>query len=182
MISSQDRSGWIGASDTRYVMGSWNTKTFERWWLEKLGLRTSHYQNTAMMAGTHYEHPILDALGIVKRDRQIRIHRYRLRVNLDGEDADTVYEVKTHKGEFKLHKGYWQQCQAEMFASGKKCVLIAYQMKQADYRNFFNPIDVSRIRAYPIAYDGAFIAGYLERMKVLKQCLKEGRMPDGTPV
>ena len=38
MIQSQDRSGYIGASDTSMVVGNWNRKTFEKWWLEKLGL------------------------------------------------------------------------------------------------------------------------------------------------
>ena len=62
MISDNDRSGWFGASDTKYIMGNWNTKTFQNWWLTKLGISTSNFRNTAMNAGTYYEHAILDAL------------------------------------------------------------------------------------------------------------------------
>ena len=73
MIASKDRSGYIGASDTRFVMGNWNTKTFENWWREKQGLLQNNFTNEAMMAGTAYEHKILDSLGIVglEKDKQI---------------------------------------------------------------------------------------------------------------
>jgi len=39
LIQNQDRSGYVGASDTSMVVGNWGTKTFENWWLEKLGIR-----------------------------------------------------------------------------------------------------------------------------------------------
>ena len=32
MIADHDRSGWIGASDTAFVIGNWKTKTWENWW------------------------------------------------------------------------------------------------------------------------------------------------------
>ena len=64
MISNHDRSYYIGASDTKYVMSNWNTKTFQKWWLKKIGLDTSNIQNKYTMAGTYYEHKIIDALEI----------------------------------------------------------------------------------------------------------------------
>ena len=42
VISEQDRSGWFGASDTSYIMGNWNTKTFKNWWAKKI--RHKHKQ------------------------------------------------------------------------------------------------------------------------------------------
>ena len=72
MIHNQDRSGWFGASDTARIMGNWNTQTFARWWGEKLGMFSNDFKTPAMMAGTAYEHRILDAIGIRQRDRQIR--------------------------------------------------------------------------------------------------------------
>ncbi len=56
MISNHDRSGWFGASDTATIMGNYNTATFKKWWLEKMGIRQSTFTNKAMKAGTHYEH------------------------------------------------------------------------------------------------------------------------------
>ena len=85
MIHNHDRSGWFGASDTAIIMGRWDTETFRRWWLQKIGVRTDHFSTPAMQAGTAYEHRILSAIGISTMDRQIRIRRYRLRVNYDGE-------------------------------------------------------------------------------------------------
>ena len=48
MIQSQDRSYYIGASDTSMVVGNWATKTFEKWWLEKLGLNKNDLKTEAM--------------------------------------------------------------------------------------------------------------------------------------
>ena len=178
MIKSQDRSGWIGASDTARVVGNWNTKTFENFWAEKLGLSKNSYKSPAMMAGTNYEHRILEAIGITKMDRQIRIKKYRLRVNLDGETDDTIKEVKTHKGEFKVSRAYWQQAQVEMFAAKKKLDIVSYQMTDEEYSNYFLPIDPDRIAIHPIEYDPAWIEGeYLPKLEYLAARLKEKRWP-----
>ena len=119
MIQSQDRSGYFGASDTSMVVGNWKTKTFEKWWLEKLGLNKNNLSTEAMKAGNNYEHKILDALEIegMEKDKQIIIDR--LRVNLDGNTDTCIYEVKTHNinKEFKVSKQYWRQAQVEMYAS-----------------------------------------------------------------
>lgn len=181
MIKNKDRRGWIGASDTVMVMGSWNNPSWKRWWAVKIGLAaTSTFASTAMLAGTWYEHPILDALGIKKKDRQIRIRRLRLRVNLDGEDKTTVHEVKTYgKDTFKVSRAYWMQAQVEMFATGKKLVLHAYHMTDAEYENFFLPIDKDRLSEYPIEYDRRWIEEeYLPRLRLLAACLREGVYPD----
>ena len=64
MIQSQDRSGWIGASDVQFVIGNWRTKTWEKWWMEKLGISQGHFDNKYTLAGTNWEHRILDSLGL----------------------------------------------------------------------------------------------------------------------
>lgn len=181
MISSQDRSNYIGASDTSAVVGNWNTKTFEKWWLEKIGLNKNTLSNDAIKAGNNYEHKILDALDIVglQKDNQIIIDR--LRVNLDGNTSDCIYEVKTHKNdkEFKVSKQYWRQAQVEMYASQiKKLYIVAYGLNDSDYNNYFNEIDKSRLQLIPIEYDENFIINeYLPKLRYLTKCLKEGTYP-----
>ena len=181
MIQSQDRSEYIGASDTSMVVGNWNTKTFERWWLEKIGIYKNNLSNEAIKAGNNYEHKILDALEIedLQKDNQIIIDR--LRVNLDGNTDTCIYEVKTHKNEkeFKVSKQYWRQAQVEMYASGiKKLYIVAYGLVEKDYINYFNSIDKSRIEMFEIKYDEKFIQEeYIPRLKYLTKCLKEGRYP-----
>lgn len=179
MIATKDRAGWFGASDTAIIMGNWNTKTFARWWLEKLGVVQNTFISRAMLAGTHYEHRILDALNISKRDRQIRVRRLQLRVNLDGESFDTVHEVKTYStGRFIVSKAYWQQVQVEMFASRAYGEIIAYRMEPENYNNFFLPIDHDRISRHPIAYDLGWIHHeYLPRLRYLAWCLKNRATP-----
>ena len=181
MIQSQDRSEYIGASDTSMVVGNWNTKTFERWWLEKIGIYKNNLSNEAIKAGNNYEHKILDDLEIedLQKDNQIIIDR--LRVNLDGNTDTCIYEVKTHKNEkeFKVSKQYWRQAQIEMYASGiKKLYIVAYGLVEKDYINYFNSIDKSRIEMFEIKYDEKFIQEeYIPRLKYLTKCLKEGRYP-----
>lgn len=186
MIDTQDRSGWFGASDTATIMGNWNTKTFAKWWGVKLGIDTSRFTNTAMLAGTYYEHAILDHIGAERRDHQILLPELSLRVNLDGDAPGRIYEVKTHgvAKEFKVSKAYWQQVQVQTFAKLKEegrlpvAEVVAYGLTEDDYRNFFNPIDPARLKKYPVWYDEAFIQQYLRRLEYLAGCLRDGRWPD----
>lgn len=179
MITDKDRSYWFGASDTSKIMGNYDTKTFKKWWLEKLGLRRSTFESKAMKTGTHYEHKILDTIPNIKKDRQIFICCLRLRVNLDGETEDTIYEVKTHISDtFKLVKSYRQQVQVQMFATGKRrAYIVAYKLTESDYKNYFNKIDLERITYHQINYDEDFINEYLEKLKYLCECLRKGKMP-----
>lgn len=179
MIQNHDRSGWFGASDTAKIMGSFGTQSFRIWWLEKLGVTTNTYTNLAMVAGSVFEHRILDAIGVEKRDRQIKIRRLRLRVNLDGE-TDIIHEVKTYgKEKFSVTKGYWMQCQVEMFATKKPCEIVAYRLKEEDYQNFFNLIDPERISRHPISYDMEWVKEkYLPRLKYLCWCLNRRKTPN----
>lgn len=182
MIHNQDRAGWFGASDTKYIVGRWDSDTFCKWWLVKLGVRTSNFANRYTMAGTHYEHKILDYMGIASRDKQYRKRRYRLRVNLDGNTFECVHEVKTYKYEngFMVIPAYENQVQVEMYGSGyRKAEIIAYGLLEEDYSNYFNDIDPMRLSFHPIDYRPDFISKtYLPNLKYLARCLRKGVTPD----
>lgn len=181
MIASKDRSYYFGASDTSYVVGNWQTKSFEKWWLTKLGIARNTFTNESIIAGNNFEHKILNALDIqnLKMDKQIIIDR--LRVNLDGNTDTCIYEVKTYNAEkeFKVSKQYWRQAQVEMYASKiKNLYIVAYGLIEKDYKNFFNKIDKSRIQKIKIDYDEKFIEReYLPKLNYLTDCLKNGKYP-----
>lgn len=181
MIHSHDRSFYIGASDTSMVVGNWNTKTFENWWLEKLGIHKNNISNEAIKAGNNYEHKILDALEIEGLEKDKQIIKDRLRVNLDGNTDTCIYEVKTHNSEkeFKVSKQYWRQAQVEMYASNiHELYIVAYALKENDYKNYFNEIDKERIQLIKVEYDEDFINNeYLPMLEKLTKCLKEGAFP-----
>ncbi len=180
MIASQDRSGYFGASDTSMILGNTQTATFNKWWLEKLGIPSKKFNSVAMYAGTHYEHKILDFIGVTSKDRQIIIEDLKLRVNLDGDKDCCIYEVKTCKDgkPFKMPKKYIQQVQVQMFATGwKKAKIIVYRLTDDDYNNFFNEIDESRLQEFDIHYDEEFINQYLPRLKYFAECLERGIFP-----
>ena len=180
MIDNKDRSGWIGASDTSFVIGNYATKTFKNWFLEKLGIHQSTLSTKAMKTGTHYEHKILDTIPGVTKDKQILIPELHLRINLDGNTEDTIYEVKTHRADkcFKVSKNYREQVLVQMYASNiKKAYIVAYGLTEDDYLNYFNEIVVDRITYHEIEYDKDFIKKYLDRLDYICECLEQGVMP-----
>ena len=182
MIASKDRSNYFGASDTSYIVGNWNTKSFEKWCLIKLGIARNDFTSESIQAGNNYEHKILEALDVpnLKKDKQIIIDR--LRVNLDGNTENCIYEVKTYNSqkEFKVSKQYWRQAQVEMYASNiKNLYIVAYGLVEKDYRNFFNEIDIQRLKKIKVDYDKEFIdKEYLPKLKYLSECLDKGKYPN----
>ena len=183
MIQSKDRSGWFGASDTKYIVGNWKTKTFRDWFMTKLGIVQNNVETRSMNAGTHKEGQILEYVSpFVEKDKQILIPELLLRVNLDGNIGKHIIEVKTHSADkpFKVSKAYWQQIQVQMFGyDSTEGEIVSYGLTEEDYNNYFLPIDDERLIHHPISYDERWVREeYLPKLKVLVECLKEGRMPD----
>jgi hypothetical protein len=185
MIIDHDRNGWIGASDVQFVIGNWSTKTFEKFWMQKLGINRDHFENEFTKAGTNWEHKILDALGLpdLEKDRQIIIPELLLRVNLDGNQPDRIKEVKTYqweKGWKKTPQKYINQVQVQMFASKiYGADIVAYGLEPADYRNYLRGVDPHRLQQIPVAYNPKWINEvYLPKHMILADCLKKGVFPN----
>lgn len=184
MIASQDRSGWFGASDISKIIGNRKTATWQKWWLQKLGLDTSHFTNPAMTAGTYKEHQILEYIGAEEMDKQILLPELLLRINLDGNSGKTIHEVKTFAWvpDWKPPKHYLQQVNVQMFGHQSGAAeIVAYGLLPEDYDNFFLPIDPLRLMRIPVAYDEEFINGkFLPNLQELAGYLRKGMMPRGT--
>ena len=145
-----------------------------------MGIRSEDFATEATKTGSALEHRILEHIGVRRMDRQIKIRRLLLRVNLDGETRECIAEVKTHSTDmFCVTKPYWQQCQVEMFAAKKPCRIVSYRVLPEDHCNWFLPIDDSRINFYQIPYDPGWIEEqYLPRLRRLYDCLRNGVWPD----
>lgn len=162
-------------------MGSWSTKSFDRWWAVKLGLSREDYKSDAMCAGTAYEHPVLQFIGAQEIDKQILLPELRLRVNLDGNSGCHIYEVKTHgKPAFRPTKAYLQQVRVQLYAAGEGSTaeIIAYRLEAEDYKNYFREIDPERIARCPVEQDEDFLQAFLPRLEYLRDCLMAGRWPN----
>ena len=196
MIQNFDRSGYIGASDSKYVMAkNRNTKTWDKWWKTKTGEIPSDLTgNVYTRAGTLYEHAILKVIDEdMTLDGQIIYEKYKLRVNYDGYKDGVIYEVKTHraKNEFKITNDYWMQCQVEMFVYMTLCsewflpdfkglVLVSYPLHDNEYVDSEEDVEVyeGRIQLQEVAYDKDWIKGeYLPRVKELARALMKGKRP-----
>ena len=185
MIADHDRSGWIGASDTAFVVGNWKTKTWEKWWMQKLGINRDHFENEFTKAGTNWEHRILDALHLpdLSYDKQFIIEDLRLRVNLDGNTPGRIVEVKTYqweKGWNKTPKKYIEQVQVQMFGSSiHDAEIAAYGLEPADYKNYLRDLDPRRLQEIPVIYDLKWLETvYLPKLRILADCLKRGVFPN----
>ena len=184
MITNHDRSGWIGASDVQFVCGNWRTKTWEKWWMQKLGINNDHFDNEFTKAGTNWEHRILDSLHLpnLEKDKQIIIEDLRLRVNLDGNTPFRIHEVKTYqweKGWKKTPKKYIDQVNVQMFASGiHEADIVAYGLEPEDYKNYLRDLDPRRLQEIPVIYDLKWLETvYLPKLRTLADCLKRGVFP-----
>lgn len=150
---------------------------------KKIGLDTSNFDNKYTMAGTNFEHKIIDSLEIenIKKDKQIIIGK--LRVNLDANTENKIYEIKTYqyeKGfEIKKHKDYVEQVLVQMYASKiYSACIVAYGLEEKDYNNYFNEIDKEKLSIFEINYDEEWINNiYLPRLKKLEECLITGKYP-----
>lgn len=189
MIKNKDRSKWFGASDTAIIMSDFDTKTFRKWWLTKLGVVSNNFSNIYTFVGSEKEHAILRRIAQntgreIKLDEQIKIRRYRLRVNFDGTTKDSIEEVKTTMLE-KVDKAlnneaYIQQVNVEMFAKKlDSAELWVYGLVDDDYKNVFLEIDNERLFKKVVKRDNEFLARYLQRLKYLCYCLKKRLMPSG---
>ena len=88
--------------------------------------------------------------------------------------------VKKIEKEFKVSKQYWRQAQVEMYAyNTRNLYIVAYALNEDDYNNYFNAIDIDRIKFNKVEYDEQFINNeYLPRLQILSECLKKGVFPN----
>ena len=174
-----------GASDTDKIVGNWRTKTFEKFWLQKLGINQDHFANIFMQTGSSWEHRILDSLNLpnLEKDKQIIIEDLRLRVNLDGNTPFRIKEVKTYqweKGWKKTPQKYINQVQVQMFASNiHEADIVAYGLEPEDYKNYLRDLDPRRLQEFPVIYDLNWLETvYLPKLRILADCLKRGVFPN----
>lgn len=192
MISDHDRRFYIGGSDASKLVMNKNTKTYEEWWLSKLGaVEIDHADTIYTATGTRFEHPILDkyaeSLGIeINKDRQIIIEDKMLRINYDGDWDGTIFEVKTHKADavkpFDAHSKYIEnQCLLQMYVwqetmpEFKNLFVLEYPLYPEDYANespTVDDIDFSRIKAHRIKYKRKKVDKLLEELEPLIPELK----------
>ena len=73
-----------------------------------------------------------------------------------------------------------KQAQVEMFAAKSTDLeIVAYPLTEEHYKNYFIPVDKSKIKTFPVDYDKGFInLEYLPKLKYLNKCLNVGAFPD----
>lgn len=185
MINNKDRSMWFGASDTSFICGNYDTKTFLKFWFIKLGFDENNFTNKFIETGNVYEHKIAilieKELNLkLKKDKQYKIRMLKLRVNLDCENNNIPFEIKTTNKVWEdIPRNYWQQIQVQMFIKKVKFgYLCDYLVDENYYSNWFIDLQSDRLNIRKINYDNGFIQNeYLPRLKYLNSCLKNKSIP-----
>ena len=88
MIKNKDRSGWFGASDTKFIMSNWNTSTFMSWFQSKIGTKDNSFSNVYTVSGNIKEHQLSKHYAETHKekivlDRQIKIKKLKLLLVLE---------------------------------------------------------------------------------------------------
>lgn len=189
MIKNKDRRNWFGASSSHLIMGNWETQTFEKWWLNKIGFQNeSNFENEYTKAGTHWEHRIIShysshvARKHMPLDECLKNENLRLRVNLDATLDGCPFEVKTMKYEedliFKMPKQYIQQLYTQIFiTNAKKGYIAVYFLKEDDYYNYLNDIDPKRLIVIEYLRDEERLFELYKRLTILSKCWHKGIIP-----
>ena len=183
MISSHDRSGYFGASDVGYIVGNWNTKKWLDWWKIKTGISRNDFSTIYTTAGTYWEHRLLEFINCPEMDKQVILEDLKLRVNLDGNSENTIYEVKTYIAEkgYKPPKKHIEQVWVQMYATGyRQAYIVSYGLTKEDYKNFFRDIDKTRLKLHKVDYNAEWVLNvFLPRLTELASHLKNGTLPRG---
>lgn len=180
MIDKQEsRIGIFGASETSLIMSNKRSKTYQTFIKQKAGvIERQELDNKYIDAGNVLEHQIIRWLEktynlTIEKDKQIILEDECLRVNLDGNTDDCIFEIKTRNthygfGDTKPPKSYWQQIQVQMFASNiKQAKLVILYLYDDDYDNLLGyEIEEKNIKIFDIEYDQEFISEYLINLEL----------------
>lgn len=176
---SESRIGIFGASETSLILSNPKSKTYQTFIKQKAGvIERVELDNKYINAGNVLEHQIIRWLEktyniTIEKDKQIHLKDKCLRVNLDGNTEDCIFEIKTRNshyrfGDKKPPKNYWEQVQVQMHASNiKKAKLVILYLYDDDYDNLLGyEIKKENIKIFDIEYDEKFIKRYLKRLKL----------------
>lgn len=184
---SESRIGIFGASETALIMSNHRNKTYQTFLKQKAGLiEREELDNKYITAGNVLEHLIIDYIAFkydlsIEKDKQCFDIENNLRVNLDGNTSECVYEIKTRTNgkrfsDKKPPKNYWQQVQVQMYASGvRQGKLVVLYLYEEDYEleNMLGfEIKDENVVIYDIECDPDFIKEYLKELKLANKRLK----------
>ena len=95
--------------------------------------------------------------------------------HMQGNDIENVVETGKFKG---MLIGY-NALNYQFRQSGiRKAYIVAYDLGDKEYKNFFTKVQKERIQLIPIEYDEDFIKKeYLPKLQVLTVCLERGVFP-----
>lgn len=142
ITTTTDRHLYIGGSEANNIYANYNTKTFKKWWSQKLsGFYDESYRNLAMDVGTILEHDIVDlyeAIYQVKGVRDKSKTKGIARANTDYIQGDAVKDVKATTKAFEWYL--------------KDTVPINYRRQLLHYCYVFD-LDQASIIAYQVDDD-----------------------------
>lgn len=187
IVEQSDRKRYIGASDNKYVSGSFDNKVFVDWWSYKIGMTDMISLDflTPIRSGNIIENIVLDYLNISPEFRGVKkiIPGTHIGCNYDALLPTEVIEVKTMKAElagdilvgYALPSIYKRQMDHEMYVAGLTSAKI--YIMPLEKKDHINPFDIDLEKLFFKEYRLPDISDYIKRLNYLDICFKEGSIP-----
>ncbi len=196
MISSNEsRAGYIGGSDMGMVYGSYETKTFKDWWLQKkTGLKISQFQNIYTICGNIVEDYILNEVGVDYPSRHKKVTKLGTIAGVNTDALEEVgvdnkliilHEAKTMKSEkvdkiifgYAIPANYRRQVYHGMWcADADKGFIHILPMEENDYENPF-AVNTEMVVTRELSLSDFDTDEHEIRIGYLTYCMEEGVDP-----
>ncbi len=184
-----DRTKYIGASDNKYVRGSFDNKVFSDWWAYKINIIAKpSFSTLYTKIGDVLESLILDSINMPIEYRKIKkmIPGTKIGCNYDSLTPEMVVEIKTMKIElakdillgYSLPTSYKGQLEHELIvAELTNARIYILPLTENDYKNpFAIKFDNLFYKDYTLQ-DNDKINEYKRRLFYLNNCMVNGLIP-----
>lgn len=189
ITTTSDRWRYVGGSEANMIYMNYNTKTFKKWWSNKLaGLPEREFNNKRMSVGTILEHDIIDlyeqknnVVGIREASKVKGIAR----ANTDYILGDKVSDVKATEKAFewflneRVPINYKRQLIHYMYVFElNKASIIAYQVDDELLNEPFQELNENKLFEIPVKITEKDITEHKKRLDYLEHCRDMNVFPE----
>ena len=187
---TKNRGLYIGGSEANMIYMGYHTKTFKKWWTQKLlGVHLPSHSNRNMSVGTILEHEILDLyefINQVKGERGLSKIKGIARGNTDYIIDGKVVDVKATKSAYDwflsgtVPIAYRRQLIHYCYVFGlSKASILAYQVDDDLLVNPFQELDEKKLFEIEVEITSDKLKEHERRLNILEECRDKNEFPEG---
>ncbi len=189
ITTTNDRHKFIGGSEANMIYLNYKSKTFVKWWSEKLaGVPSEPYNNLSMSVGTILEHDVVDLYESVHGVKGIRDKQEIkgiARANTDYIISGKVSDVKVTTKAFewylkdKVPLNYKRQLIHYLHVFDyDQASIIAYQVDDGVMENPFGELSQGRLYEIEVPISAKEIEEHKKKLEYLSFCKEMNIFPE----